>query len=71
MYWIIYILGYLVSYICLKLLFQIDDDEPEWGDIAIRLFCSLLSWITVLLMLIAFLIVRCNESIHIKPPKWL
>ena len=66
---IIYLIGYILAYICLK---QTRDKKYllSWTDIFITIIGSFLSWIMVILYLIHQLCSWLN-TIKSKPPKWM
>lgn len=70
---IIYIIGFLTSYIWAKF---VDEDAKQelnntdrWKNIGIRFVLSLFSWCMVALLLIVTLIAWVVNDL--KPPKWL
>jgi len=64
----LYILGFIVSYVLIKRLRGKKETNNTWGDVFLTVFCSLLSWATVILIILIYLIVVVKLP---KPPKWL
>lgn len=61
---VMYIIGYIISYILLKLKMP---TISIWKEVRIRLLLSFLSWIGVIFLIFDDLI----ENLPNKPPKWL
>lgn len=69
--WIIYISGFIVTYICCKLI-RNTIDKNDWEDVFITIFLSLFSWVSFILIGVLALFVYLTETIKLKnPPKWL
>lgn len=70
---ILYILGFLLSYILIKIIARNNEKADNWNQIFISFFVSLFSWFTV----IVIIIIAWNDIIKKigiklpKPPKWL
>lgn len=70
--WIVYISGFILTYIIGKYLRTKSGCENTWGDVGATLFASLFSWGAILFMGALIGIVVLIETIKIKnPPKWL
>lgn len=71
MWWIIYISGFIVTYISCKLI-RNNIDENDWGDVVTTIFLSLFSWVSFILIGVLALFEYLTETIKLKnPPKWL
>lgn len=69
--WIIYISGFIVTYIWCKLI-RNTIDKNDWEDVFITIFLSLFSWVSFILIGVLALFVYLTETIKLKnPPKWL
>lgn len=71
---IFYIIGFLIGYYCPKLLPGYPRGKQSWGDIRLRLFVALFSWLGVGVYFIMYL--KYNTFKRIKnsssqPPRWL
>jgi len=75
-YLILYITGFIFNYYfmkwCIKTCYP-SVYKTDWVDVIFRFLTSFLSWITVIVNLLMFLI-HCPDNYRIKiksPPKWL
>lgn len=69
--WIIYISGFVVTYLMCKWLRNQNDDNT-WGDVCATWFASLFSWGAIAFTIIALGVIVLVETIKVKnPPKWL
>jgi hypothetical protein len=69
---VIYFLGYVVSYYYFRFLFKMGGHDWNWNLVFTNLIISLVSWITVICVLIIHIIDICQKrKIKIKVPKWL
>jgi len=66
---VIYLIGFITSYKVLITTFGLSF-EVDWQDVMVASALSLLSWIVVLPVLIAYFI-EVQEKNNKKPPKWL
>lgn len=68
-YFIIWFIGFVITYIILKITKFLDKyEDPSWEDIRSKILTSLfwpITWVTFALIVIFLLINK------IKPPKWL
>lgn len=69
----LYILGFIISYILLKILRGKYPNSDSWRDVILTIFCSLFSWVAVLAVLLTFILVFAltPPSSENKPPKWM
>jgi hypothetical protein len=67
---IVYVLGFLASYILIKILRQ-QVLEDNWGFVILGAILSLGSWVTFLLVLLVIGVIYLLGHLDIKPPKWL
>lgn len=58
----IYLIGYIISYIIIKIYIREKEDDT-WKDVILTLTMSILSWIFVIIYLLYAIIKYC------KPPK--
>ena len=71
MWWIIYISGFILTYLFCKWL-RNQNDENTWGDVGATLFVSIFSWGAIIVLGIALVVIGLVETIKVKnPPKWL
>jgi phosphotransferase system glucose/maltose/N-acetylglucosamine-specific IIC component len=71
MWWIIYISGFIVTYLMCKWLRSKDNDNT-WGDVGATIFASIFSWGAMIFMVLALVVIVLSETIKVKnPPKWL
>jgi hypothetical protein len=69
--WIIYISGFILTYLIYKGLRNKDNDNT-WGDVGATIFASIFSWGAIVFMVLALGVIILNETIKAKnPPKWL
>ena len=69
--WIIYISGFIVTYLMCKWLRNQNDDNT-WGDVGATWFASLFSWIAIIVLAVTLGVIFLVETIKVKnPPKWL
>lgn len=69
--WVIYISGFIVTYLMCKWIRNKTDDNT-WGDVGATLFVSIFSWITIVFMICDIGVLFISELIKVKnPPKWL
>ena len=68
-YILIYILGYLASYIITKYL-RNKRNKNDWDDVFCTIIFSLFSWVYFFYFLLVFSKI-IFDNINIKPPKWL
>jgi hypothetical protein len=69
--WIIYISGFIVTYLMCKWLRNKAEDNT-WGDVGATWFVSLFSWGAIIFMVVALGVIVLVETIKGKnPPKWL
>ena len=71
-YLIIYLLGFLCSYLFMKI-FVRKKDNNNWIDVKYTIFFALLSWVSCIIGL-AILIVEVIDKYfkdNKKPPKWM
>lgn len=69
--WIIYISGFIVTYLMCKLI-RNKSNENSWGDVGATLFVSIFSWGAIIVLSIALVVIGLVETIKVKnPPKWL
>lgn len=69
--WIIYISGFIVTYLMCKLI-RNKSNENSWGDVGATLFVSIFSWVAIIVLGIALVVIGLVETIKVKnPPKWL
>jgi uncharacterized BrkB/YihY/UPF0761 family membrane protein len=68
-YILIYISGYLASYMLTKYV-RFKNNKNDWGDIFATIIFSFFSWIYFLFALFIFS-KKIFNNINIKPPKWL
>lgn len=70
---IIYIIGFLLSYIMIKKFARINEYSNDWDDVAFTFLFSLFSWFTVIIATI-FAYKKIFKIIGVKafkPPRWL
>jgi hypothetical protein len=71
MWWIIYISGFILTYLMCKWLRNKAEDNT-WGDVGATIFASIFSWGAIVFMVLALGVIILNETIKAKnPPKWL
>lgn len=71
MWWIIYISGFIVTYLMCKWLRNKDNDNT-WGDVGATLFASMFSWVAMICLVCLLLVLFFVELVKVKnPPKWL
>ena len=63
---IIYLVGFLSTYILIKHI-RNKQTENEWHDVLWTFVNSLLSWVSFISLLIAYV----SKNNNTKPPKWL
>ena len=69
--WIIYISGFILTYLFCKWL-RNQNDENTWGDVGATLFVSIFSWGAIIVFGIPLVVIGLVETIKVKnPPKWL
>ncbi len=66
-FWIIYSIGFIMSYIMCKKL-RNNYGQNEWIDIIITIIFSLFSWAFVTGTIMIFIIKNIPD---VKPPKWM
>ena len=65
--WVIYISGFILTYLFCKWL-RNKKDNNNWEDVGITIIASLFSWVMVIVVGVIGLV----ETIKVKnPPKWL
>lgn len=68
-YIIIYLIGYILAYYILKYPLK----QSNWGDVIMRAWLAVYSWLMVLIVILDLLVKRIifpNKKLP-KPPKWL
>lgn len=71
MWWIIYISGFILTYLMCKWLRNKAEDNT-WGDVGATIFASIFSWGAIVFMVLGLGVIILNETIKAKnPPKWL
>lgn len=71
MWWVIYISGFIVTYLMCKWLRNKDNDNT-WGDVGATIFTSMFSWIAIIAGLVCIGVIFLIETVKLKnPPKWL
>ena len=70
MYFIIYIIGFLVSYLILKY-FREQTFNSTWNTVILTFLISLLSWLSVAIVLGLSGILYLVNKLDSEPPKWL
>ena len=70
---LLYILGFLLSYILIKIIARNNEKADNWNQIFVSLFVSLFSWFTfIVIIIIAWDNIIKKIGIKLpKPPKWL
>lgn len=69
--WIIYISGFIITYLMCKWLRNHNDDNT-WEDVGATWFASLFSWGAIIVSVVALGVIFLVETIKVKnPPKWL
>ena len=70
---IIYIVGFLTSYILIKKFVRVDNDKNEWINVLLTFMFSLFSWFTVIMIGLTEYkkIFKILGIKTFKPPKWL
>ena len=69
--WIIYISGFIITYLMCKLI-RNSLNENSWKDVSVTIFLSVSSWIAFTLICALALFLYLKEHITLKnPPKWL
>lgn len=69
--WIIYISGFILTYLFCKWIRDKNNDNT-WGDVGATLFVSIFSWVAIIVLGIALVVIGLVETIKVKnPPKWL
>lgn len=69
--WVIYISGFILTYLFCKWIRGKNNDNT-WGDVGATLFLSMLSWVAIIGLGIAIVVIGLVETIKAKkPPKWL
>lgn len=80
MYILIYLLGYIIAFICFRKIQKINCFPQDWKEVIRALAVALLSWGTVLFAIVYAIIILCrlieewyedNKNKFGKPPKWL
>lgn len=69
---LIYVIGYILAYILLK--FLMNEEEITWTDVRVRASWATLSWLTVVVLLLTWIIVFITDYLndnYPEPPKWL
>jgi len=70
--WIIYISGFIATYLMCKLIRNRNNNKNSWKDVLMTLFLSIYSWISFTLICALALFLYLKEKITLKnPPKWL
>lgn len=68
-FFIIYIVGFILTYILCKL---IRGSQNNWDDIGTTIILSLGSWISIIFLTIGLIIFLIKIYLEkVKPPKWL
>lgn len=71
MWWIIYISGFILTYLFCKWIRDKNNDNT-WEDVGATLFISIFSWVAIIVLGIALVVTGLVETIKVKnPPKWL
>ena len=69
--WIIYISGFILTYLFCKWIRDKNNDNT-WGDVGATLFVSIFSWGAIIVLSIALVVIGLVETVKAKnPPKWL
>ena len=69
--WVIYISGFILTYLFCKWLRNRGNDNT-WGDVGATLFLSMLSWVAIICLVCLLLVLFFVELVKVKnPPKWL
>jgi hypothetical protein len=69
--WIIYISGFILTYLMCKWLRNKDNDNT-WGDVDATIFASIFSWVAIIAFLVCIGVIILVEMVKVKnPPKWL
>jgi biotin transporter BioY len=69
--WIIYISGFIVTYLVCKWI-RNKIGNNTWRDVGATIFASLFSWIMIIGMLVGIGVIFLKETAKLKnPPKWL
>lgn len=71
MWWVIYISGFIATYLMCKWI-RNKGYQNTWGDVLATIFASLFSWGAIIVMAVALGVIVLVETIKVKnPPKWL
>lgn len=65
---LVYIVGFLATYVYCKIQRGKDPRSNQWKDVLITTGFSLLSWVFFIILLLSYVI---DWDIFKKPPKWL
>ena len=69
--WVIYISGFILTYLICKGLRNKNNDNT-WGDVGATIFASIFSWVAVIAFLVCMGVIILVEMVKVKnPPKWL
>ena len=68
MFWIIYIIGFLISYIIIKIIRNKNNKTSTWEDVAWSFGISIFSFVGILFTLGMLFLNYIEDK---KPPKWL
>jgi len=71
MFFWIWLVGFTIVWIVCKI-GRDENNDNEWSDVGLSLFCSLLSWATIIVCLFIYGLATFLDYIdNRKPPKWL
>jgi hypothetical protein len=71
MWWIIYISGFILTYLMCKW-FRNKNNDNTWGDVGGTILASLFSWVMIIGGAVCIGVIFLIETTKLKnPPKWL
>jgi hypothetical protein len=71
MWWIIYISGFILTYLMCKWL-RSKNNNNTWWDVGATIFASIFSWVAIIAFLVCIGVIILVGIVKVKnPPKWL